>query len=113
MSVMTKIVMAALLAAGAVALGAFGASIASWIAAGASVAIGTVATARVSRGPNSAGFIGGVAASTTTFLAVLAVSTAATRLPESVAMLLAVIPVLLWAALAIVHGRTRRAGALG
>ena len=112
MSVMTKILMAAILAAGAVALGAFGASIASWIAAGAAVAIGIVATARVSRGLNSAGFIVGIAASTTTFLAVLAVSTAAMRLPESVAMQLAVLPVLLWAVLAIVHGRTRHAGVL-
>lgn len=113
MSVVTKILMAAILAAGAVALGAFDASIASWIAAGAAVAIGIVATARVSRGPNSAGFIVGIAASTTTFLAVLAVSTAAMRLPESVAMQLAVVPVLLWTVLAIVHGRTRRAGVLG
>ncbi len=111
-SVMMKIVMAAVLAAGAVALGTFGAGIASWIAAGAAVAIGTVATAQVSRGPNSAGFLVGIAACTMTLFAASAVSMAGAPLPMPVAAQLAAAPVLSWMALAIVYGRTGSAGAL-
>ncbi|MEV7639014.1 MULTISPECIES: hypothetical protein [Actinomycetes] len=113
MSVMMRIAMAAVLAVGAVALGAFGAGVASWIAAGAAVAIGTVATARVSRGPNSAGFFVGIVACTATLIAVLAVSTAAMPVPALVAAQFAALLVVLWVALAIVHSRNRRTDALG
>lgn len=112
MSVMMKIVMAAVLAVGAVALGAFGAGVAAWIAAGAAVAVGTVATARVSRGPNSAGFFVGIAACTMTLFAASAVTMAGASLPLPIAAQLAVAPVLLWMALAVVYGRTGSAGAL-
>ncbi|ALQ29321.1 hypothetical protein AA310_16705 [Arthrobacter sp. YC-RL1] len=105
MSTSLKITVAACFTVGSIFTGANGLTVVSLLSALAAVIAGVTAVAEVSREARKAGFIVGIMASVFSVLGTAFVLTASTELPFAIVATIAAVPVLLWVALAIVHGK--------
>lgn len=105
MSAGLKITVSACFTVGSIFTGANGLTVVSLIAALAAVVSGVLAVAEVSREANKAGFILGIVASVISVMGTAFVLTASAALPFAVTAGIALAPVLLWIALAMVHSK--------
>ena len=112
MSTGMRITVSACFTVGSIFTGANGLTVVSLIAALAAVVSGVLAVAEVSRESNKAGFILGIAASVISVMGTAFVLTASVALPFAVTAGIALVPGLLWIALAMVHSKAGGAKAL-
>lgn len=112
MSTGLKITVAACFTVGSIFTGANVLTVVSLFAALAAVFAGVMAVAEVSREAKKSGFILGLLATVLSVMGTAFVLTASVVLPFAVTTTIAVIPMLFWIALAVVHNRAEGVKAL-